>query len=283
MFGLGKQQKDSPEAQATPAPTKEQTAPVTQAGGQRLNLVGRDQFARAVSAAVRHGIETHFRGAPPEHIEAAISTAKSSMVHLLRKDSKAVRGLPKAAFLKEVQESKAKIEAEREAARRELEAMLGQLGSRREEVGQMKANLVEESRISGMEQDYELSQRISALFDASGDSPELAAVREQVTALMMQQMHAEREKVIEAQLSEHRREVTKFERRISKLTSSLELTEEELKKIAAAKGIDAGVASIYRNVQGLSAGDDDYETKKELMSSIFNANLELQKGQGVTT
>lgn len=283
MFGLGKQQQNAQAAPGTPAPPKESAAPSSQAGGQRLNLVGRDQFARAVAAAVRHGIETHFKGAPPEHLEAAISTAKSSMVHLLRKDSKAVRGLPKAAFLKEVQESKAKIEAEREAARAELEAMLSQLGSRREEVGQMKANLVEESRISGMEQDYELSQRISKLFDASGNSPELQAVREQVTALMMQQMHAEREKVIEAQLAEHRREVTKFERRITKLTSSLELTEEELKKIAAAKGIDLGVASIYRNVQGLSGGDADYETKKELMSSIFAANMALQKGQTVAT
>lgn len=283
MFGLGKQQKAAQAEQSAEALPQEQPAPVTQPGGQRLNLVGRDQFARAVAAAVRHGIETHFRGAPPEHIEAAISTAKSSMVSLLRKDSKAVRGLPKAAFLKEVQESKAKIEAEREAARRELEKMLGQLGSRREEVGQMKANLVEEARITGMEQDYELSQRISKLFDASGNSPELAAIREQVTALMMQQMHAERDKVIEAQLAEHRREVTKFERRITKLTSSLELTEEELKKIAAAKGIDLGVASIYRNVQGLSGADADYETKKELMSSIFAANMALQKGQTVAT
>lgn len=265
-------------AQAAAAPAPAPAKPGAQAGGQKLNLVGRDQFARAVSAAVRHGIETHFEGADPARIEAAVNTAKSGMVHLLRRESKAVRGLPKAAFLKDVKESKAKIEAERETAKRELEGLLGQLTSRRDEVGQMEANLVAESRLSGMEQDYELSQRVQAMFAALDDTPELREIRGQVTKLMLTQMQSERDKVIDAQMAEHRREVANFERRISKLTSSLELTEEELKRIAAAKGIDPGVASIYRDVQGLDAGAADYETKKELMSCIFEANLALQKG-----
>ncbi len=267
---------DAVAPQAAPAPAPQKAG--GPAGGQKLNLVGRDQFARAVTAAVRHGIEAHFEGADPARIEAAVNTAKSGMVHLLRRESKAVRGLPKAAFLKDVKESKAKIEAEREAAKRELEGLLGQLTSRRDEVGQMEANLVAESRLSGMEQDYELSQRVQAMFAALDDTPELREIRAQVTQLMLTQMQSERDKVIDAQMAEHRREVANFERRISKLTSSLELTEEELKRIAAAKGIDPGVASIYRDVQGLDSGDADYETKKELMSCIFEANLALQKG-----
>ena len=286
MFGFAKRndptEANQPtRAEAPPsAPAQAGSAPAKSGNGQKLNLVGREQFARAVAAAVRHGIESQFEGADPARIEAAVTTAKNGMVHLLRRESKAVRGLPKAAFLKEVQESKSKIEAEREAAKRELEGLLGKLSSHRDEVGQMEANLVAESRLSGMEQDYELSQTIQALFASMEDTPEMREIRSQVTELMLGQMAAERDKVIDAQMAEHRREVANFERRISKLTSSLELTEEELKRIAAAKGIDPGVASIYRDVQGLDAGDADYETKKELMSCIFEANLTLQKGAG---
>jgi len=283
MFGIGKRNGDAGEQETPQAPETQAPQGRSAPGGQRLNLVGREQFARAVVAAVRHGVQTHFEGAETERVDAVVATVKSGMVHLLRKESKAVRGLPKAAFLKEVQESKAKIEAESEAARRELESLLGGLSERRNEVGQMQANLVAESRLSGMEQDCELSARINSMFDGAEDSPEMDAIREQVTALMLTQMQTDRDKVIEAQMSEHLREVQKFERRISKLTNSLELTEDELKRIAAAKGIDIGVASLFREVQGLSAGENDYETKKELMSCIFEANLALQKGEEVTS
>ena len=82
------------------------------------------------------------------------------------------------------------------------------------------------------------------------------------------------------ELADQQVQIAQFERRISKLTSSLEMTEDELKRVAAAKNIDLGVSSRYRTVQGVSSSDENYETKKELMSSIFQANLELQKGKG---
>jgi hypothetical protein len=48
------------------------------------------------------------------------------------------------------------------------------------------------------------------------------------------------------------RQIELLERRIAKLTDLLGITEEELKRVAAMKGIDLGMASIYRTVQGLS-------------------------------
>src|SRR4029079_18191876 len=48
------------------------------------------------------------------------------------------------------------------------------------------------------------------------------------------------------------RQIDMLERRIQKLTDILGITEEELKRVAAMKGIDLGVSSIYRTVQGLS-------------------------------
>lgn len=71
-----------------------------------------------------------------------------------------------------------------------------------------------------------------------------------------------------------------LERRILKLTTLLGLTEEELKRVAAMKGVDLGLASIYRTVQGLSADAAERERKREMMREIFHANIELRKRMG---
>ena len=41
--------------------------------------------------------------------------------------------------------------------------------------------------------------------------------------------------------------------------------------------MEAGIASVYREVQGLSDADNQFGKKKELMADIFAANLQLQK------
>ncbi|MEM6672815.1 MAG: diguanylate cyclase [Planctomycetota bacterium] len=75
------------------------------------------------------------------------------------------------------------------------------------------------------------------------------------------------------------KEVEQLHRRIAKLTSSLERTEQEIARLRSVKSIDPGVASVFREVQGLEDGDSRAEIKKELMSEIFQANLDLQ-GKG---
>ncbi|MEO6710765.1 MAG: hypothetical protein ABI054_06750 [Planctomycetota bacterium] len=76
---------------------------------------------------------------------------------------------------------------------------------------------------------------------------------------------------------EHRREVEMLERRIAKLTQQLEATEADLQRMAETKGIDLGIASIYRSVQGLSPQEEAAALKKDLMQKIFQANFELQQ------
>ncbi len=73
-----------------------------------------------------------------------------------------------------------------------------------------------------------------------------------------------------------RREIDQLKRRISKLTSSLDTTEQEISRLRKLKNVDDGVASVYRDVQGLTDSDGRGEIKKELMGEIFRANLDLQ-------
>jgi len=72
-----------------------------------------------------------------------------------------------------------------------------------------------------------------------------------------------------------------LERRLQKLTNLLDRQERELQLVQQrVVGGESGVASEYRNVQGLSAEDDHFKQKKELMSQIFQANVDLHRQIG---
>jgi hypothetical protein len=269
----------------TPPPsTDKQTISSQQASEQikreskKLNLVGNAQLGSAIAEAVRQGLEKHFLF-EEEQLKAAVDTIGRVLFQQLKAQSKAVRGLPKKAFLREVEEDKRKIVEQGERARKELDGLLQQLQDRNGEVTRMQADLVRESQENAEVEDRAIAGHIAQLFEGCKTPEDYERIREQITLLTLDSLQGERDKSIEAQLAEQKREVEQYKRRISKLTNSLELTEEELKRIAAAKSIDLGVQSIYRTVQGLGSDDDDYETKKELMSCIFQANLDLQKNR----
>jgi diguanylate cyclase (GGDEF)-like protein len=81
----------------------------------------------------------------------------------------------------------------------------------------------------------------------------------------------------EEDLEAARAQIDLLERRIAKLTHILGLTEEELQRVAAMKGLDLGIASIYRSVQGLAADASQRERKLEMMRVIFEANMDLRR------
>ena len=87
----------------------------------------------------------------------------------------------------------------------------------------------------------------------------------------------ERRESIRAREQVRDREVDNLQRRIRKLTSSLEETEHRLSEVTAIRNLDEGISSVYREVQGLNRSDRAYGHKKELMADIFRANLALQK------
>ena len=76
--------------------------------------------------------------------------------------------------------------------------------------------------------------------------------------------------------SEYQRTIENLERRISKLNEMLGKTESDLARLASVQGVDSGLASKYKGVQGLSPFDEAQSLKKELMQKIFQANLELK-------
>jgi hypothetical protein len=68
-----------------------------------------------------------------------------------------------------------------------------------------------------------------------------------------------------------------LERRLAKLTRSLEEAEDRLAHASFGVGADAGIASRYPTVQGLDPDATHRAIKVTLMKAIFDANLELRE------
>lgn len=72
----------------------------------------------------------------------------------------------------------------------------------------------------------------------------------------------------------------KLRRRLERMAKDLQLSEDEVKRLRGelAQAYDGGgVASIYKSVQGLSQEESDFNAKKDMLSKLFESNLEIRK------
>lgn len=243
--------------------------------GRRLNLVNNGTLMPAIARSIAYALDAYLAEIDIETKKAIVHEARANLVATLKNSSKKVRGLPEQAFLKKVTAERDRIVSEREQAEEQLAGLMGQLEGKRNELHIRSQMIANESAAAGVMHDRLMSEQIRIAFEECAEDPD--KLLERVTQIAMQSTEGERAKLVDVQVSEHQREIENFERRIAKLTQSLQMTEEEMRKIAAAKNIDLGVASIYRTVQGLDGSDAQNERKKELMSTLFEANLELKQ------
>ncbi len=110
-----------------------------------------------------------------------------------------------------------------------------------------------------------------------GDSELLHQIEQDVIGEAVRGMKQDLVREYSSNEAEHQRQVDLLERRISKLTKTLGLTEQELQRVLRGKSLDPGVASVYKSVQGLSQDEVQAELKRALMDKIFEANVELRK------
>jgi diguanylate cyclase (GGDEF)-like protein len=123
-----------------------------------------------------------------------------------------------------------------------------------------------------------LGDKIRELFGLTDqDRDLLLQIEQQVMAEALREMKNELISKVSSDEGEYQRQIDLLERRVSKLTNSLGMTEAELQRVLRSKNLDAGVSSIYKSVQGLSGDEVQGELKKALMEKIFEANVELRK------
>jgi hypothetical protein len=77
-----------------------------------------------------------------------------------------------------------------------------------------------------------------------------------------------------------RGQVERLERRLQKLVATLEATERRLDEVSRIKGVETGVPSAYRSVQGLKKVDEHFALKSELMRKLLDENIKLRQQLG---
>jgi hypothetical protein len=164
------------------------------------------------------------------------------------------------------------VESELDRLREELEATIDEFKAHSEHQTREQADV---------EEDWG-RDLIGKIVQAFNDQPEQSAtvvrVERAVIDLVKNEVGRWQEISASRHVSEAQGQIELLERRIEKLTEHLDKTEAELRRVAAMKAIDSGIASVYDTVQGLSSGDSEFERKNEMLKGIFEANFALQKG-----
>lgn len=222
-------------------------------GVKRVNVLGLDRIVSLIEEAVHRSLRHRLLSSEREEI---VDATKEEFLRLLK--------------------SNEELSARTQAAEEESNNLRIQLDRLQEELTE-RLNEAEIQRQETYEgEDAELRARIDQVFHSkhSADPAELQAA---VMGLMQNVVDTERKQTVAAQEAARDREVDQLQRRIKKLSETLETTEQTLDKVASMKTVDEGVSSIYREVQGLGDGGETVERKKALMADIFQANVALQK------
>lgn len=212
----------------------------------------------------------------PESARVSVSIGISHNLHpgqvsfaSLVEDAETGMGIAHAAGGDRVGEFRA-VETEIDRLKQEIEHQLSEIAEVQEKIF---GNQKEEEELWGRN----LVSKVLELFQHEPDQSEgVLRLEKEVIALLKTELAAWSQTSSASKLLESQRQIEMLERRVSKLTESLQATEAALKQIAAAKGIDLGLASIFRDVQGLSLDDAMLEAKRQMLKNIFEANMALR-------
>lgn len=235
---------------------------LTERGVRRVLSVTRQDVSRLIEVAVNRTLMERTIGGLSESEKGFVIDEAKERFHEGLKNMEALR------------ESRADAQSRRDEMERGLAKLRRQLAPRRGFVEQFEQEQAAEVDAEALKQLRLRTQaRLLPIFDRlPPGSPTLRAT----VAELMELFTAERDRALGVQRDGLADEIDHLERRITKLLKSLEDTEKVLERISAAKDLEVGIESIYRSVQGLGQNDANMERKREMMSVIFQANLELQ-------
>ena len=239
-----------------------------------LKVLSRGSFEEALERAVARAFARQ-GGLTPALAQQLGRLVRDEAAALIGRSARQMRGMSRREFLLQLDRARDRTLAARDAAREELLGVQQELerarslySSRREAlrwVGEGKVDL------------ERLHEGLEALL-VSWERSELdrSELREAMARLAVGTAREEIDAACRRLASEYGEQVDRLERRIKKLTASLEATERALQTVSRLKAIDPGVASIYRTVQGLRTEDDLARAKRAMLEDLFEQNRVLQ-------
>ena len=232
-------------------------------GVNKVSVLGLDRIVALIDEAVHRSLKTRLAGFERD---AVADATKAEFLRMLRSNQDLERQKSELERLKDRAEEEVdqlRLELQKQQQMLEKRLAEGEISITRRYEG-------ENAQIAGKVND--LLSNLGSVGDLEGGS-----LKDRVYELVMDTVLQERQSAEEARRALGDREVSALQRRIKKLTTSLEATESRLRKVAAMKNIDEGISSVFREVQGLTAQEPEFGKKKEMMSAIFEANVELLK------
>lgn len=163
-------------------------------------------------------------------------------------------------------------------AEEKVDSIKVELQQQAQEIRAQQKSYFEEKASNEERWGRELVEKVLGVFHTEQEISEgTIRLEKNVVDLISREVVKLRESSALRALAESQAQIANLERRVAKLTNSLDMTEKELKRVASMKSVDTGVASIYRSVQGLSDDDDNAEQKREMLQDLFDSNLAFRK------
>lgn len=232
-------------------------------GVTQVNMLSMDRIVALIDEAVHRAVRHHLIGSEREQV---IDATKEEFLRLMR-NNEALEN--EASELRKLQTR----------AQDELDMLRRELGQATQTLEAKLAAAAIPAQVRIADENADLAKRFTETFAALKDisGGDFDQLRDGALAILLEFVEKERKTTIAATEAARDREIDLLQRRVGKLTSSLEESEKRMVEIAALKSIDPGISSIYRDVQGLSSEDSMFKKKSVLMEDIFKANLALQK------
>lgn len=256
VTSLGKNLRQSLKQLARKTPVDQ----LVRRGVKQVNVVGLDHIVSLIEEAVHRSLRNKLMGV--ERVQVA-GAAREEFLRLMASHEKLERSHDETV--------RQKVRAEEEID--ELRLQINEQGNLlREKLEEAEQGL----RAVHEGENSDIVEKINEIFMELSKEPgaEIPELRNRVLELVMDIVESERQVATKARQVAHDREVDLLQRRISKLKHNLVETENQF---VGGEAGDDGISSIYREVQGLNAGDGQFARKRELMTTIFQANLELQR------
>ena len=246
---------------------------------RKLRVIGKEPLAAVLDLAVSRALRRVSGAYDPAHVEEVQEVCRVEFRRLLKDNARPMRGVTKSQFLLELERSQHKMLAAKDKAQKELSELSERSELLRDRIDQEESSDEAFAVQRSASFEAELDKRFRKVLKLSDLGPASSrSLREALVHAAAEAAHAEWMKAREERRRQAEDEIQNYERRIAKLTGSLEKTEAELKRLASLESdADAGISSIYREVQGLDLEVQDAARKKEMLANIFQANLELQK------
>lgn len=224
-------------------------------GVRRVRTISMEQVSAMIEKAVNRTIMERTLSGDSGELGILVDHAQVGLLGLLK-------------GVQEVEESRGAISQSRSD-------LMAELAEMRRQRGEPTAPFTPDSNDPTLQK---MRAAIKEAFAQLGPkTPAMAAAEHALEERALILLEEARRRATAAQIRERDDQIERLERRLMKLVESLEVTEETLKRVTAMKNIDLGIASLFRVVQGMSADEPNRELKRQMMETIFKANVEFQQ------